>query len=1059
MKKSLLIAVIAICSLLFFGCDTTTVDSVKPVFNGVEDGKLAPLTVNVKSTADLLKDVSAKDETSLNVTITVDDSQLNTKVVGSYTVTYSAVDEAGNIATIERIVNVVDTVGPLFVNAPQGTFMEKVVLQNQADVELIESTELFEARDNYDTTDLVAYLVDDGEFDITVAGEYTVTYGVKDSSGNETRATRKFVVKESITYVEDVVKVNGVSHPVILNYAEGFKLDANNGAKLRARDEFFLYDKATYLALAEEAKNDFTNTVKNGGVIYLPYCVLVVLDSSFNPVLVRNATYAVEMVLVEGEWKAVKNGTVVIDGEDVTSTVSFIDGSAPSAEGVGIMGGNLESYIPDGGYLLIGTASKGGSLDTGKILLISNCLDSDFGGGALVWAGVEVYGVDLMNAVKFELSLNETSIYEKPDAMETPVITMEKHVLSWSAITGAKDYNVYINGELKTTTSKTSLKMIDLGLEPSAEGEHYEITVKANTSDIRFYSDSEVSEKLDYVMPNAVVLPAPTFSIADGVLTIDPVEGAVEYEIVATITSDTAKDKKIEKSIAVVTDPSYSLKDDTYLATLMYVAKISVRALGNGVETLDSSYSEPTGYMCSVEKVITFGDGVKYPVVVTTAEDYFGRRNYNSVDGYAAKDLFFVITDPQNIPNGTAPYNESAGMLVVIGQDGSVKSILNIVTTTNQLIGGQWVSATDCGYKANSAQIVPFFNGGSSIFEEGDTLIIGRNAGKFDIDGFTAKPARDVLSHYFWAPASSHSQGQGWRNEHSITEYPTFEIKLKNSNQLDAPILSTEGSKVVFAPVEGATSYEVSVAAGDKTYNQTITDTFFDLLTVVPTIGKSGASGVNSSEVEVKVVAKAEGKQDGSTVATYVLSSKVTDGTNELLVTYNLANSLWNSGSGMNLRANDNVSTLMTGDAYKSAVTTYASSNSKNGGIPWYNNGFAVVLNNQMEVKFIRFGYVVVYKIDANGVYSNTDLTFNNSAQNSDVPAGNLLNLENEILDTDYVILGANVGSKTQLTAIVSLFINSDAASIITKVDPTTSETKINPSLKDYSLVFTLTAK
>ena len=64
-------------------------------------------------------------------------------------------------------------------------------------------------------------------------------------------------------------------------------------------------------------------------------------------------------------------------------------------------------------------------------------------------------------------------------------------------------------------------------------GEHYEITVKALTEDVRYYGDSALSEVLEYVMPNSTELAAPVVTLTEGVLSWEAIEGAVKYEIYA----------------------------------------------------------------------------------------------------------------------------------------------------------------------------------------------------------------------------------------------------------------------------------------------------------------------------------------------------------------------------------------------------------------------------------------------------------------------------------------------------------------------------------------------
>lgn len=78
-------------------------DETAPVISGAKD-----ITVNVGITPDYLKGVTAEDETDGDVTakIVVDSSKVDVKKAGSYKVTYTCKDEAGNEAVKEITVTV-----------------------------------------------------------------------------------------------------------------------------------------------------------------------------------------------------------------------------------------------------------------------------------------------------------------------------------------------------------------------------------------------------------------------------------------------------------------------------------------------------------------------------------------------------------------------------------------------------------------------------------------------------------------------------------------------------------------------------------------------------------------------------------------------------------------------------------------------------------------------------------------------------------------------------------------------------------------------------------------
>lgn len=119
---------------------------------------------------------------------------VDTDKIDQYTITYQAVDKAGNRAEKRREVNVVDTTPPT------------IELNGEETITLIKNelyTELgAEAKDNFDGI-LSVHI--SGEVDTTREDEYTVTYTAEDTAGNKTTKVRtvKVVLSEVGQLLED----------------------------------------------------------------------------------------------------------------------------------------------------------------------------------------------------------------------------------------------------------------------------------------------------------------------------------------------------------------------------------------------------------------------------------------------------------------------------------------------------------------------------------------------------------------------------------------------------------------------------------------------------------------------------------------------------------------------------------------------------------------------------------------------------------------------------------------------------------------------------------------
>ncbi len=127
----------------------------------------------------------AHDNTDGNLTVTISGS-VDTSTVGTYTLTYTATDSAGNSVQSTRKVTVLDITAPIItING------DNPMILNQHD-SYTEAGAM--ASDAVDGTLNVTI---SGSVDTTTAGTYTITYSAQDSAGNSASHTRTITVKDT----------------------------------------------------------------------------------------------------------------------------------------------------------------------------------------------------------------------------------------------------------------------------------------------------------------------------------------------------------------------------------------------------------------------------------------------------------------------------------------------------------------------------------------------------------------------------------------------------------------------------------------------------------------------------------------------------------------------------------------------------------------------------------------------------------------------------------------------------------------------------------------------
>ena len=122
---------------------------------------------------------------------------VDTSIVGTYIITYSATDADGNTSTARRTVNVVDTTAPV------------VTITGNANV-IVELGETYTDA-GATATDLsgTVAVVTTGTVDTNSVGTYVITYSATDASGNTGTATRTVIVEDTTSPI--IITDNPVS--------------------------------------------------------------------------------------------------------------------------------------------------------------------------------------------------------------------------------------------------------------------------------------------------------------------------------------------------------------------------------------------------------------------------------------------------------------------------------------------------------------------------------------------------------------------------------------------------------------------------------------------------------------------------------------------------------------------------------------------------------------------------------------------------------------------------------------------------------------------------------
>lgn len=249
-----------------------------------------------------------------------------------------------------------DTIPPAFIDANDGVL--PAVTHNAGEQPDLISGII--ARDNITPDEeVVIYVSDDGGYDASVPGTYTVTVAAKDTAGNVSTAIITVTVKEVVT-----AKYLSLKNIYTLGGEDALSYTAS-GTKFRTADSICVLDKETFVSQYNTYSPDHTN---NGGVPFFPNGVIIITDKDYVVKQVRIA--AGELIQIE------EDGSVKNSGFSWTNA---IDASSGGGMFKGILT-DIEKVIPDGGYLFfVGNPGE----QTCRIFLIKNLFCSSYESGPI----------------------------------------------------------------------------------------------------------------------------------------------------------------------------------------------------------------------------------------------------------------------------------------------------------------------------------------------------------------------------------------------------------------------------------------------------------------------------------------------------------------------------------------------------------------------------------------------------------------------------------------------------------------------------------------------------
>lgn len=261
--------------------------------------------------------------------------RVNTRQVGTYTITYQAHDRAGNISTMTRTVQVV-------ANTPTDTTAPVITLNGAASIELtvgaIYTEEGATATDNIDGS---VSVTSSGTVDTTTAGTYTLTYTATDRAGNTATLTRTVIVKPlpnvaptanagvaQTVNEETTVTLNGSGTDTdgrIVSYA--WEQTSGTTVTLNPTDQAQTSFIAPSVTKDETLSFKLTVTDNDGAIAESSTTITVKNLDTIAPVITLNGESSLELTVGDTYTEAGATATDDVDGTITVTSSGSVDTS------------------------------------------------------------------------------------------------------------------------------------------------------------------------------------------------------------------------------------------------------------------------------------------------------------------------------------------------------------------------------------------------------------------------------------------------------------------------------------------------------------------------------------------------------------------------------------------------------------------------------------------------------------------------------------------------------------------------------------------------------------
>lgn len=212
------------------------VDNGQPQLTGV-----APIFTYIGTEPDYLANVTAMDDKDMALEILVDKSKVDLDAVGTYDITYSVTDAAGNTTTVPTTVTVTDdNTAPTILGAHDISLYLGSAVSYRSGVEV---------QDDKDAAPKLE--VDSSQVDLSNAGTYPLVYIARDTTGNETRLEVTVTVVEKPATYTDEETINAKADELLKKIVTG---DMTDEAKVRA---IYAYVRSHFTYSGHSDKTDW----------------------------------------------------------------------------------------------------------------------------------------------------------------------------------------------------------------------------------------------------------------------------------------------------------------------------------------------------------------------------------------------------------------------------------------------------------------------------------------------------------------------------------------------------------------------------------------------------------------------------------------------------------------------------------------------------------------------------------------------------------------------------------------------------------------------------------